>query len=139
MLKGAFMKKKICIILSIWLILSIAFGVYYTNSKPKPKKTFKPSPIKYEAKAAKEPFKSIGIEIVNIHLNKTQQNTAPFIKKMYEFGAEDVVITTEKNRSQVFKYLPTVFIGKEKYEKKKICTIVSYKYKGKKYQVGDCK
>lgn len=135
--QGNFMKKKILIILSIWVILSSAFGFYYVKHGPKPKKVQKP--IKTGYKAAKEPFKSLGAEIVNIELKNTKQNKQPFIKKMYDFGAKNVVIRTEINSSKFAKSLPDVIIGGKKYKNKQVCTIVLYEYKGKNYEVGNCK
>lgn len=137
--QGAFMKKKILIILSIWLILSVTFGVCYKIFGPKNLKPASIQPINSGANAAKDPFKSIGLEIANISLKNTKQNTLPFIKKMEEFGASDIKVHKIKNRSKFHKTLPLVIIGGKKYANKTTCVIVSYQYKDKKYEVGDCK
>ena len=134
------MKKKIITIISIWIALSIIFGIYYINFGPKkPRKLKTMQPITSGYKAAKEPFKSISLEIVDIELRQTKQDKKPFIKKMYEFGAENVVVKTERNGSTIAKTLPDVIIGGKKFEKKQFCTIVSYKYKGINYETGNCK
>lgn len=134
------MRKKIITILSIWIILSIGFGIYYIKFGPKPpKRILNMQPISSGYKAAKEPFKSIALEIANMELRQTKQDKKPFIKKMYEFGAENVIIKTETNASQIAKTLPDVIIGEKKFEKKQICAIISYKYKGQNYEAGSCK
>lgn len=134
------MKKKIITILSIWIALSVGFGIYYMKFGPKKsKKILNMQPISSGYKAAKEPFKSIALEIVDIELRQTKQDRKPFIKKMYEFGAENVVVKTERNGSTIAKTLPDVIIGGKRFEKKQFCAIVSYKYKGKNYETGNCK
>lgn len=133
------MAKKILIILGIWVFLSVLFGFYYVKFGPKRVKIMNVMPIQTGYKAAKEPFKTVGMTIAEIIIKNTKQNTTPFIDKMYEFGATDVVITTEKNESKFKKTLPKVIIGGKTYENKVECTIVSYKYKNKNYEVGTCK
>jgi hypothetical protein len=134
------MKKKIITILSVWIALSIGFGIYYINFGPKkPQKILNMQPISSGYKAAKEPFRSLALEIVSIELRQTKQNKKPFIKKMYEFGAKNIIIKTETNSSEVAKTLPDVIIGGKKFKEKQTCTIVSYKYKGKNYEAGNCK
>ena len=54
-------------------------------------------------------------------------------------GAENVVVKTERNGSTIAKTLPDVIIGGKRFEKKQFCAIVSYKYKGKNYETGNCK
>jgi hypothetical protein len=134
------MKKKIITILSVWIALSIGFGVYYIKFGPKmPKKVEIMQPISSGYKPAKEPFKSIAQEIVNIEFRKTKQDKTPFIKKMYEFGAKNVVVQTKQNASTIAKTLPDVIIGEKRFKKKQFCVIITYQYKDKNYETGDCK
>lgn len=133
------MKKKILIILSIWLVISVVFGICYKNFSHKYSKLVTIQPISTGYKAAKEPFKTIGLEIANITLNRTGHNRKPFINKMREFGAKKIVIDTRTYQPKFAKTLPPVIIGGKKYENKSVCTIVSYEYKGEMYEVGNCK
>lgn len=133
------MAKKILAILGIWIISSVLFGFFYIKSTPRERKNLNSSVIKSGYKAAKEPFKTIGINIAQITLNKTKQDTKPLIKKMYEFGATDVIITTKKNISPIKNTLQPIVIGGKTYKNKVECSIVSYTYKNKKYEVGTCK
>lgn len=132
------MKKKIIIILSIWVILSIVFGICYKKFGPKPKGPII-TPISSGAKTAKEPFKTIGLAAAKTSLKHNKPIIAPFAKEMKEFGAENIKLQIEKNSSKVLKTLPPVVIGGKTYKNKTICAIVSYEYKGKKYEVGTCK
>ena len=124
------MKKKIITILSIWIILSIIFRIWYKKNGPKhPKIDVKP--ISSGAKAAKEPFKTIGMASIETTLKYNKPILVPFAKQMRELGAENIKLNIET--------LQTVIIGGKKYKNKTICAIVSYDYKGDKYEVGTCK
>ena len=132
------MTKKILIILGIWIIASIIFGITYTKNNPKPKR-LKQTPITTNAKMAKEPFKSIGKEISQKALENNEYNFKPFINKMKARGANNILITTHLNQSPVSKTLPPVIIGGKTHKNKVKCSIVSYEHKNKKYEVGTCK
>lgn len=132
------MKKKIIIILSIWVVLSTLFGIWYKKYGPKPKGP-QIQPISSGAKAAKEPFKTIGTAAAETVLKQRKPNFIPFAKQMKKFGAENVKLKIERNNKQFSKALPVVIIGGKKYKNKTICAIVSYDYNGVKYEVGTCK
>ena len=132
------MKKKIIIILSIWVILSTIFGICYKKYGPKPLVP-QISAINSRARAAKEPFKTIGMAAAQTSLKRKKPILAPFAKEMREFGAENISLQIEKNSSPVSKTLPPVVIGGKTHKYKTICAIVSYDYKGKRYEVGTCK
>lgn len=132
------MKKKIIIILSIWVILSTIFGICYKKYGPKPKGPHI-KPISSGAKAAKEPFKTIGMAAVETSLKCNKPVLAPFAKEMRELGAENINLQIERNSSSITKSLPPVIIGGKTHKNKTICGIVSYDYKGKRYEVGTCK
>ena len=132
------MRKKIIIILSIWIILSIIFGIWYKKNGPKhPKIDVKP--ISSGAKAAKEPFKTIGMASTETTLKYNKPILVPFAKQMRELGAENIKLNIETSKNTMSETLPTVIIGGKKYKNKTICAIVSYDYKGDKYEVGTCK
>lgn len=132
------MKKKIIIILGIWVILSTLFGIWYNFSGPKYTNT-NLTPISSGAKAAKEPFKTIGMAAAETSLKYNKTVLLPFAKQMQKFGAENITLQLERNNRQISKTLPPVIIGGKKYKNKTLCAIVSYDYKDKRYEVGTCK
>ncbi len=104
------MKKKIGIILSIWIIASLIFAITYIKQNPKPKK-LELKPITTGAKAAKEPFKSIGKEISKIALNNDKYDLKPFTKQLLEKGATNVVIQTHINSSPIKKHFQQLLLA----------------------------
>ena len=132
------MKKKIIIILGIWVILSTLFGIWYNFSGQKHTNS-NLTPISSGAKAAKEPFKTIGMAAAETSLKHNKPILAPFAKQMQKFGAENITLQLERNKKRFSKTLPLVIIGGKKYKNKTLCAIVSYEHKGTKYEVGTCK
>ena len=130
------MKKKIFIIIAIWILISSIFAIAYTI-KTQPKSKHKP--IRYEGKMAKEPFKSIGIKMAEIALENKNVQLTPFIKELKEAGAEDIRMVIEINKSPVEKTLPPVVIGKKVFKNSTECGVIKYTYKGETYVVGTCK
>mgnify|MGYP003296797874 CR=1 FL=1 len=133
------MKKKILIILGIWILISGLFALLYPKMNPQKKKLNETEIISSGAKLAKEPLKSIGKAAAEVALKNENANLKPFAEQMQKYGATEIKIIIETNKSRFEKSLPTVIIGGKEYKNKTKCSIVTYEYENEKYEVGVCK